>query len=338
MTSKRSPISGLFLFVGNGLLLFFVLGLSLWAVGALYFMLPFAAIRPFAASVFALAVLVVVLLIRPLWKAIAVLLGLFLMVFAWWLTIRPSNDRSWDPEVAQTAWAEINGDLVTIHNFRDFDYRTASDSIPRWETKTINLSQLRAIDLFINYWGSAWMAHPIVSFQIGDDDHVAFSIELRKQIDQKVSLLAGLYKVYGLVYLVGAERDLVRVRTNYRHEDIYLYRTTVKPERARAMFLDYLRSLNALHQYPEFYNALTSNCTTNVRVHTVATAPDKPPPWDWRILINGFADQMLYERGDFVGELPFADLRRQALINERAKAADRDPEFSSRIRESLVGF
>jgi hypothetical protein len=135
------------------------------------------------------------------------------------------------------------------------------------------------------------------------------------------------YKIYGLIYLVGDERDLVRVRTNYRQEDIYLYRTAVNPVRARAIFLDYLRRVNALHEHPEFYNALTSNCTTNVRVHTAATAVDKPATWDWRILINGYADQMLYERGDLVGNLAFVDLKKQALINEKAKAADHDSQF-----------
>jgi hypothetical protein len=163
------------------------------------------------------------------------------------------------------------------------------------------------------------MAHPVVSFQFGDNDHVAFSIELRRQVGQEYSTLAGLYKTHGLIYLVGAERDLVRVRTNYRNEDIYLYRTVTKPARARAIFLDYLRSLNALHKHPAFYNELTSNCTTNVRVHTLATAVGKPPPWDWRMLINGYADQMLYERGDLVGQLAFADLRKQALVDERPR-------------------
>ena len=336
ITGKRSRITSLLQLIGKGLVWLVILGLSLWATGALYFMLPFA--RPFGAALYSIAVLLVIGLIRPIRKAIAALVCLFLVVFAWWLSIRPSNDRPWDPELAQTAWADITGNRVTIHNFRDFDYRTATDFIPRWQTKTIDLSQVKGIDLFINYWGSTWMAHPIVSFQVGDNDHVAFSIELRKQSDQKASMLAGLYKVYGLIYLVGAERDLVRLRTNYRHEDIYLYRTAATPERARAMFLDYLRSLNDLHQNPQFYNALTSNCTTNVRVHTVATAPGKPPPWDWRILLNGLADQMLYERGDFVGKLPFVDLKKQALVNQKANAADQDPEFSRRIRESLVGF
>jgi Domain of unknown function (DUF4105) len=336
--SKLQRKRSLLLLVAKGCALLLVLGLCLWTMGALYFMFPLATFRPFAAAIFALVVLAVVVVARPLWTAIALLLGLFLVVLVWSFTIRPSNDRRWDPELAQTAWAEIDGDRVTIHNFRDFDYRTATDLIPRWETKTVDLSQVRGIDLFINYWGSEWMAHPIVSFPFGKDDHVAFSIELRKQIGQQASMLAGLYRVYGLIYLVGAERDLVRLRTNYRHEDLYLYRTTASPERARAMFLDYVRSLNDLHQHPQFYNALTSNCTTNVRVHAVATAPGKPPPWDWRILINGFADQMLYERGDFAGQLPFADLRRQALINEKAKAADQDPDFSRRIRQSLAGF
>jgi hypothetical protein len=262
----------------NGVLLVTLLGLTLWAAGAFFFMFPFNEFRGLAAATYAVAVLVVLLAIRPLWKGAVTVLGLFLLVLAWTFTIHSSNDGRWQPEVAETAWAKIDGDKVTIHNFRDFDYRTSTDFIPNWETKTVDLAQVRGVDLFINYWGSEWMAHPVVSFQFGDNDHVAFSIELRPQLGQKPSTLAGLYKSYGLIYLVGDERDLIRVRTNYREEDIYLYRTMVKPARARAIFLDYLRRVNALHERPEFYNALTSNCTTNVRVHTAATAVDKPVP------------------------------------------------------------
>jgi uncharacterized protein DUF4105 len=336
--NRRSFLQLLGLYISYGLLLIIFLGLTLWAAGALYFTLPFKEFRGLSAAIYLIVVLGLLLAIRPLWKGAIAGLGLFLPVLAWTLTIRPSNDGHWEPDVAQTAWAEIDGDRVTIHNFRDFDYRTATDAIPNWETKTIDLTTLQGIDLFINYWGVEWMAHPIVSFQFGDNDHVAFSIELRRRVGQAYSTLAGLYKTYGLTYLVGDERDLVRVRTNYRKEDIYLYRTVVKPPRARAIFLDYLRSLNDLHEHPEFYNELTSNCTTNVRVHTAATAVGKPPPWDWRILINGYADQMLYERGDLVGRLAFADLKKQALINKKAKAADQDPDFSYRIREGVIGF
>jgi hypothetical protein len=336
--NRRSFLQLLGLCIFYGLLLLIVLGFSLWAAGALYFMFPLGGYRGLAAAIYGIAVIGVLLAIRPLWTGAIAAIGLFVLVFAWTLTIRPSNDGHWEPDVAQTAWADINGDSVTIHNFRNFDYRTSSDFIPNWETETVDLTTLQGIDLFINYWGVEWMAHPIVSFQFGNNDHVAFSIELRRQVGQPYSTLAGLYKIYGLIYLVGNERDLVRVRTNYRKEDLYLYRTTVKPERARAIFLDYLRSLNDLHEHPEFYNELTSNCTTNVRVHTLATAVGTPPPWDWRLLINGYADQLLYERGELVGQLPFADLKKQALINDKAKAADHDPHFSRRIRDGLVGF
>lgn len=319
-------------------LLVTLLSVTLWATGALFFMLPFDEVRGLTAAIYAIAVLVLLVAIRPFWKGVATGFGLFLLVLAWSFTIQPSNEGHWQPDVAETAWAKIDGNNVTIHNFRNFDYRSSIDFIPNWETKTVDLAQLKGVDLFINYWGSEWMAHPLVSFQFGDKDHVVFSVELRAQIGQKPSTLAGLYKVYGLIYLVGDERDLVRVRTNYREEDIYLYRTVINPTRARAIFLDYLRRVNALHEHPEFYNALTSNCTTNVRVHTAGTAIEKPAPWDWRILINGYADQMLYERGDLVGHLAFADLKKQALINQKAKAADHDSQFSQRIRAGAIGF
>jgi hypothetical protein len=130
---------------------------------------------------------------------------------------------------------------------------------------------------------------------------------------------------------------VVRVRTNYRHEQLYLYRTSVQPERARALFLDYLKTVNALHERPQFYNALTSNCTTNVRTHTAATTT-KPAPWDWRMLVNGTVDELVYERGGFASHLPFAELKQRSLIDDRAQAADRALDFSERIRAGLPGF
>jgi hypothetical protein len=173
--------------VSYGLLLVILLGLTLWAAGALFFMLPFKEARGLSAAIYVIAVLGLLLRIRPLWKGAIAGVGLFLLVFAWTLTIRPSNDGHWESDVAQTAWAEIDGDRVTIHDFRNFDYRTSTDFIPNWETKTVDLTALQGIDLFVNYWGVEWMAHPVVSFQFGDSDHVAFSIELRRQVDQAYS-------------------------------------------------------------------------------------------------------------------------------------------------------
>ena len=53
------------------------------------------------------------------------------------------------------------------------------------------------------------------------------------------------------------------------------------------------------------------------------------------MLINGHLDELLYERGTIATNLPFAELKKRSLINPRAKAADKDPAFSQRIRQDL---
>jgi hypothetical protein len=154
---------------------------------------------------------------------------------------------------------------------------------------------------------------------------------------QTYSMIRGFFKQFELIYIVADERDVIRVRTNYRHEQLYLYRTSVGPERARSLFLDYLQSVNAIHARPQFYNALTDNCTTNVRTHTAATTA-KPAPWDWRMLLNGTVDELVYQNGGFASHLPFAELKQMSLIDAKAQAADQAPDFSERIRIGLPGF
>lgn len=240
--------------------------------------------------------------------------------------------------MAETAWAEVAGNRAPIHNYRNFDYRTETDYTPHWETKIVDMPQIRGIDLFVDYWGSPWIAHTIVSFQLGDDDHVAMSVEASKEIGEDYSTVRGFFRQYELIYVLGDERDLVLVRTNYRKgEDVYLYRTRATPERARKLFLEYLREINLLQKRPQWYNALTSNCTTNIAGRMEA-AGGAVPRWDWRILLNGRGAEMMYERGNFAGDLPFAELKTRARINPGARAADAVADFSRRIRAGRPGF
>lgn len=255
------------------------------------------------------------------------------MVLSWWLTLKPSNNGDWQPDVAQLAWADVNGDEFTFYNVRNCDYRTATDYTPHWETRTVRLSQITGIDLAIDYWGSPWIAHPIVSFQFADAPPLCFSIETRKTVGQSYSTIGGLYRQYTLIYLVSDERDVIRLRTNYRNEDIYLYHLTIAPARARERFLEYVRSLNALRTQPRWYNATTTNCTTAIRSQHPRS---ERIPWDWRILLNGKGDELLYDDGALVtGGLPFAELKQRSLIDDRAKAADASPDFSQLIRVGL---
>jgi len=325
--------------LGLGLAWLVVLALAAWAVAALAIDLPVASLRLPVAIAFGVAVLAAAIFIRGAGrKPFACLVG-FAAVLAWWLTLSPSNDRDWQRDVAQTPWAEIEGERVTIHNVRNFDYRAEFDYAERWEDRSYDLAQIRGADIFLTYWGSPWIAHPIVSFQFGDNDHIAFSIETRKEVGEEYSAFKGFFRQYELVYIVADERDLIRLRTNYRTgEEVYLYRTVATPEAARGIFLDYLRSANEMHEEPVWYNALTSNCTTNIRLHTKVAVGDRFAPWDWRLLLNGKSDEFAYEYHRLVGDLPFPALKEQAHINDAARAADQAPDFSARVRQGRAGF
>jgi Domain of unknown function (DUF4105) len=303
-----------------------------WATGALYFDFPTA--HAPAAILFVIVLVAAVIFLRGRLLKLAAVFAAFAVVALWWLTLKPSNDRPWQPDVAETAWAEINGDDVTVHNVRNCDYRTETDFTTHWETRTVRLSQITGMDLAIMYWGSPWMAHPIVSFRFADALPLCFSIETRKTIGQEYSAVRGLYRQYTLIYIVADERDSIRVRSKYRHgEDVYLYRTLASPAQARVRFLEYVNTINILHDHPRWYNAITTNCTTNIRTQRPTS---QRVPWDWRMLVNGKADEMLYERHVIVtGGLPFSELKQHSLINQRARDADKDPDFSRLIRDGL---
>jgi hypothetical protein len=302
-----------------------------WAFGALYFDFPKGG--AFAAIFFVIALFAIVVFVRGKLLKFGIIFAACALVASWWLTLKPGNDRPWQPDVAQTAWAEINGDEITIHSVRNCDYRTETDFTPHWETRTVRLSQITGMDVAINYWGSPWIAHPIVSFQFADALPLCFSIETRKTIGQTYSTLAGVYRQYTLIYVVADERDCIRLRTNYRREDVYLYRTLASPAQARERFREYINTINILHDNPRWYNAVTSNCTTSIRTQRAANLRAS---WDWRILLNGKADEMLYQdHAVLTGGLSFSELKQRSLINKRARAADQDPDFSRIIREGL---
>lgn len=313
------------------------LALVVWAGAALFFDLPFGDANLVAVLVYAGVVAGILVLVPDARFKLLACLACFVLVLGWWLTIEPSNDRRWQADVARTASAEFAGDRVSIHNIRNFDYRSETDYVPRWETRTYDLRDLRGADLFMTYWGSPWIAHPIISFQFGAGDHLAISVETRKEVGEEYSALRGFFRQYELIYVVGDERDLIRLRSNYRKgEEVFLYRTSASPDAARAIFLGYLRSVNALHLRPAFYNAITSNCTTNIRIH--ARSRLTGAPWDWRLLLNGKSDEFAFEHGRLVGNLPFEQLKQRAHINEAAHAAGHSELFSEIIRAGRPGF
>jgi len=316
--------------------------LNAWAMAALYFDFSRAG-REWLPATLYLVVLTVVLLTIP--KSQFFRIGIcftgFFIVLVCWLSLKPSNDHVWQSNLSRTPWAEISGDRVTIHNFRHCYYRKETEFTCEWLTKEVFLSQVRGVDFFVDYWGSPWIAHPIISFQLGDNDYVAASIEARYQIGQGYSPIRSFFRQFTVIYVLASERDLIRLRTNYRSgEKVYLFHTTASPEWSRDLFVQYLRQSNRLRDNPAWFNAITNNCTTSIFANMAATGhmPTGSSRYSWWVLLNGRAPEMLYRGGNFTGKLPFYDLKEQAYINPAANMLNDSPDFSQRIRENRAGF
>ena len=203
----------------------------------------------------------------------------------------------------------------------------------RYEERELDLSRLRSLDLFLVYWGSPSIAHTIMSFGFEGDQYLAISIETRPEVDEGFAPVASLFKQFELIYVVGEERDVVGVRTNHRHEPVYLYRLNTSADDARRLLMIYLTRINELADHPEFYHLLTNSCTINIVRY--ANAAGRRGRFDIRHLFNGLIDSYLYHSGRIEATLPFDELRRGSLINEAAQAADGADDFSQRIRLSL---
>jgi len=317
----------------RGIWLLFQALLIAWATLAIYYSnLPSGGLRVALATSFA------VLAIRLLWfsrdrRAFLVFIGLFLGVVAWWLSISPSHDRRWRPEVAVMPRATIDGDRVRITGVRNFEYRTLNDFTVRYEEREVQLSHLTGLDFFVSYWSEGLVGHTFLSFIFDNAQALSISIETRPEVGEGFNPVGSLFKQFELIYVVGDERDLVRVRTNYRNETVYLYRLNSSPDNVRRLFTVYLERINELADRPEFYHLLSNSCTINIIRY--ANAAGRAGRFDIRHVFNGLIDNYLYYSGRMNTTLPFDELRRRSQINETARAADDAPDFSERIRASL---
>jgi hypothetical protein len=283
---------------------------------------------------------VAVILLAPRRRIIPLCFLVFLIPLGSFFLMQPSHDRNWQPDVAKMPFAEIQGDRLVVHNIRNCDYATETDFVTRYETRTYDLSKLRSIDVMLTDWGLTYIAHTMVSFGFEGDDYLCFSIETRKEVGETYSAVKGFFRQYEVIYIAGDERDLVRLRTNFRKgEDVYLYRLRVpSPNSARELLLAYLNRINRLHENPEWYNALTQNCMTSVfRLARKYAAPGKGK-WHWSIILNGYADRHTYENGVIDTSLPFDELKRISRINDRARMAGDAPDFSAIIRRGIPGM
>ena len=313
-----------------------IVATTLWCVGVLYFSPLLAeSWRPFGAGGYAALTIMAFLFLPHRGRTVLGALAAFGILVFLFLRIPASNTRDWQPEVAHAPYATINGDVITIHNLRNFNYRTENDFDARWEERTYDLSKLDSADIIAVYWAGKAIAHVMVSFGFAGKDYLTVSIETRKEKGENYSTLAGFFRQYELYYVVADERDVIRVRSTYRQpqEDVYVYRTNAPIKNIRRIFLDYIKTMNELRDRPSYYNTLTTNCTTSVLFHTRMN--QESPPMSWKILLSGYVPDYLYELGRLDKTRPFVELERISRVNERARVAGADAAFSQRIREGL---
>ena len=317
----------------RGLWFLFQVLLVAWATLAIYYSnLPWAGLRIVLAGAFAAFSLWALWLSRQR-RMSALFIVLFLCVVAWWISISPSHDREWRPEVAVMPRAFIDGDRVRITGVRNFDYRSRDDFDVHYEERIVQLSHLTGLDFFVSYWSEGFVAHTFVSFIFDNAPPLSISIETRPEVGEGFDPVASLFKQFELIYVVGDERDLVRVRTGYRGESVYLYRLNSSPDNVRRLLMIYLARINELADKPEWYHLLTNSCTINIVRY--ANAAGRAGRFNIRHLLNGLIDSYLYHSGRVDTTLPFDELRRRSLINAAAQAADDAADFSDRIRASL---
>ncbi|MVW79466.1 Lnb N-terminal periplasmic domain-containing protein [Bordetella sp. 02P26C-1] len=309
---------------------------AVWGTGALWYQAPAPAVL--VAIWLILAGAAAIGLCKGAYLPLACFVAAWLAMQAWWwLGVRPSNDRAWMPEVAEQTYGSVSGDMVTLHNVRDFEWRSPTDFDERWVTRTYDLSQLQSVDLVLSYWGRPAIAHTMVSFGFADGQYVVFSVEIRRKSGDEFSEIGGFFRRYELSVLASTETDSLRVRTNVRDEDGYLYRVYM-PEgqaAARALFLSYLDTANQLRDQPRFYNTITANCTTII--YQLASRIVQGLPLDYRLLVSGYLPEYLYDLDALRGAQSIEEYRRRGHYTERARAS-RDPaRFSHEIRQGVPG-
>lgn len=328
---------GRLVFRGLGALVVLLSGA--WAALALWYQFPGPSIAKGAAVVLwcLLALAAVIALLLGHRKMPLLYVGGYAILLAWWMTIAPRNDRVWADDVAMATRAQTdpgNPDLITLTQVRNFDWRSETDYMPRWEARSYDLKRLASVDMALSYWAGPEIAHTLVSFGFEGGDHVTFSVEIRKEKGEAFSEIGGFFKEFELSLIAADERDILRVRTNIRKEDVYLYRVGLSPAAMRSLFLAYAEKANALADTPRWYNTVTANCTTIVYDMLRHIVPGLP--LNTRLLFSGYLPEYVYDVGGLVKGHSLAELRRTGRITERARAADRDTNFSQAIRVGMI--
>ncbi len=264
----------------------------------------------------------------------------------------PLNTRDWSIDQSVLPYAEISAtssNLIHIKNIRNYSYTSTSEYTPNYYDKTFDLSKLKKVYYIVEpFTGFKGSAHTFLSFEFESvasttvsstnsiatsNDFLTVSVEIRKEKGESFSALKGLFNQYEIMYVLADERDAVKLRTNFRKDDVYVYPVKTTKEKASALFLDIIERVNTLHTTPEFYNTAYNTCTTNIMRHANTITPSKIP-LSYKVLLPAYSDELAFDLGmiDTTAQ-SLEEARSKYKINEKALLYADDVDFSNKIRE-----
>jgi hypothetical protein len=257
----------------------------------------------------------------------------FLALLGWWNTLRPPDTGDWAPELARQVTGSIDGEILTLSNVRAFEWRTSDDFTENWVTQSYDLSGLKTVDLFLSYWGGPAMAHYMLSFGFEDGTYLAWSIEVRREANDSFSPVADFFKAHPISIIASEERDMVGLRTNIRGENVEMFRLVMGKEEQRELLETYLAAANMVAEEPHWFNSVFTNCSRTSIL--LARSAGISVPTDWRIIVNGYMPEFLYDIGALNTDISLEELYSRGQISERAKANGLNETFSSAVRQDV---
>ena len=120
------------------------------------------------------------------------------------------------------------------------------------------------------------------------------------------------------MYVIADEQDAIKLRSNYRKDLVYLYPAKASKEGTKKLFLDMVKKVNTLKDYPEFYNTITNNCTTNIIKHIDNISPESVRLFYLQGIFPKYSDKLAYELNLLDTKLTFEEARIRYLINDKA--------------------
>ena len=246
---------------------------------------------------------------------------------------KPSHHRNWRTDLAVLPFADISNDRVHLYNIRDCTYRTEEDYDVRHFDRQILIQDVVSIDfIVVPFKETPAIAHTMLSFGLADGEHIVFSVEARLEQGENYAAIPSANKQYELIWVVGSERDLIRLRTEVRDVEVFLYPIRAEPQQIQNVFLASLARVNEIAREPEFYDLLTNNCTTNIVDMVNNLRPGTIVP-DIRVLLPGHSDRLAYELGLLAVDGPFRQVKAASKVNLAAKLFADSPNFSQAIRQ-----